>query len=118
MKLIRVAASILNQTPMDWDGNAANIRAAIQQARDENVSVLCLPELCISGYGCEDMFLSPGVWEMCWKMLQELVAETRGMVVSFGVPLFHGNGVYNTACVAVDGEIAGFVAKRLSLIHI
>ncbi len=112
MKLIRVAASILNQTPMDWDGNAANIRAAIQQARDENVSVLCLPELCISGYGCEDMFLSPGVWEMCWKMLQELVAETRGMVVSFGVPLFHGNGVYNTACVAVDGEIAGFVAKR------
>ena len=57
MKLIRVAASILNQTPMDWDGNAANIRTAIQQARDKNVSVLCLPELCITGYGCEDLSL-------------------------------------------------------------
>lgn len=112
MKLIRVAAAVLNQTPMDWDGNVANIRAAIQQARDENVSILCLPELCITGYGCEDMFLAPGVWETAWDCLQDLVADTRGMAVSFSLPVYHGNGVYNTAAFVVDGAIRGFVAKQ------
>ncbi|MFK7818664.1 MAG: NAD(+) synthase [Planctomycetaceae bacterium] len=112
MKLIRVGAAILNQTPMDWEGNAANIRKAIASAREQGVSVLCLPELCITGYGCEDMFLSPGVWETSWSMLQELAAETKDMVVAFSLPVFHGNGVYNTACVVVDGIICGFVAKR------
>ncbi|MFO1003423.1 MAG: hypothetical protein U0936_24085 [Planctomycetaceae bacterium] len=28
-------------------------------ARQHQVHVLCLPELCITGYGCEDMFLAP-----------------------------------------------------------
>ena len=112
MKNIRVAAAVLNQTPLDWDGNIANIRAAIQQAREQDVSVLCLPELCITGYGCEDMFLAPGVWETAWGCLLELLDDCQGMVVSFGLPVYHGNGVYNTACVVVDGQIRGFVAKR------
>ena len=61
MKLIKVAAAVLNQTPLDWDGNRANIVAAIEAARRQGVSILCLPELCITGYGCEDAFHSPGV---------------------------------------------------------
>ena len=112
MKLVRVAAAVLNQTPLDWDGNADNIRAAIRQAQDDDVAVLCLPELCISGYGCEDMFLSPGVWDTSLSVLSELLPETRGMVVSLGLPVYFGNGVYNTACVAVDGQAVGFVAKQ------
>ena len=60
MKLIRVGAAVLNQTPLDWDGNAARIRGAIADARKAGVSILCLPELCITGYGCEDVFHAPG----------------------------------------------------------
>jgi hypothetical protein len=57
MKLIKVAAAVLNQTPLDWVGNQARILDAIERARKEGASVLCLPKLCLTGYGCEDAFL-------------------------------------------------------------
>src|SRR4051794_18664769 len=112
MKLIRVAAAVLNQTPLDWDGNAARIRGAIADARNAGVSILCLPELCITGYGCEDAFHAPATQQMALEVLAELLPETRGMVVSFGLPLlFHGS-LFNTACLAADGKILGFVGKQ------
>lgn len=112
MKRIRLGAAILNQTPLDWDGNTDRILQAVQAAREQQVSVLCLPELAITGYGCEDMFLSPATWQTAWSMLQTIVPQTTGMVVSVGLPLFVTNGVYNTVCVLADGAIAGFVAKQ------
>lgn len=112
MKLIKVAAACLNQTPFAWDSNLANIREAIRRARAEDVTVLCLPELCITGYGCEDAFFAPGLQEQAFAALEELVPETSGMVVSFGLPLYFEKALYNAACLAVDGKIAGFVAKR------
>ena len=54
MKLIKVAAAVLNQTPRDWKGNKANIIKAIEKAKEQNVTVLCLPEATITGYGMED----------------------------------------------------------------
>ncbi len=112
MKRLRLGAAILNQTPLDWEGNTTRILDAIQLARQKDVHVLCLPELCITGYGCEDMFLAPHVWRTAWEMLQKIVPETDGMIVSVGLPLFVTNGVYNTACVISHGRIAGFVAKQ------
>ncbi len=112
MQLIKVAAAALNQTPLDWDGNKANILGAIGEARRQAVSLLCLPELCITGYGCEDAFQSAGVQQMAWRVLQEIAPETRGMVVSVGLPVMHGTALFNAAALLVDGRIAGFVAKR------
>jgi len=112
MKLLRVAAATLNQTPLDWDGNRAHILAAIEEARAAGVSVLCLPELCISGYGCEDAFLSPGTQAMALSVLEEILPSTHGIVVSVGLPLFHNKSLFNTCALIVDGKLAGFVAKR------
>ena len=112
MKLIRLAAAVLNQTPLDWGRNAANARAAILEARTAGVSVLCLPELCLTGYGCEDAFLSANTYERAWAALRELLPETAGMVVSFGLPVLHQHGLFNCAALAVDGRLVGLVAKR------
>jgi NAD+ synthase (glutamine-hydrolysing) len=112
MKLIKVGAAVLNQIPLDWTGNRDRIRAAIEVARHGGVSVLCLPELCVTGYGCEDAFLSPNTLQRAWHVLQELLPATKGMVVSLGVPLLHQHGLFNSACLAVDGRIVGFTAKR------
>ncbi len=112
MQLVKVAAATLNQTPLDWDGNERRIRQILGRARTEGVSVLCLPELCISGYGCEDAFLSPAVRATALEVLASLVLNTRGMIVSFGLPLAHQKGVYNVCALAVDGKLAGLVAKR------
>jgi NAD+ synthase (glutamine-hydrolysing) len=112
MKLVKVAAATLNQTPLDWAGNERRIRAMLARARSARVSVLCLPELCITGYGCEDAFLSPSVRATALDVLQSLLPETQGLIVSLGLPLAHHKGVYNVCALAVNGELRGFVAKR------
>jgi len=112
MRRIRLGAGILNQTPLDWQGNVRRIVQALTTARQQGVQVLCLPELCLTGYGCEDMFLAPHVWRTAWQMLQDVIPHTRGLLATVGLPLAVGNGVYNAICVAVDGQIAGFVCKR------
>src|SRR5262245_55114323 len=112
MKLLRVGAAVLNQTPLDWDGNRARISGAIESARAAGVSLLCLPELCITGYGCEDAFHAPGTQQIALEVLQELVPLTRGMLVSLGLPLLYHGSLFNTACVAADGKLLGFVGKQ------
>ena len=112
MTRIRVAAAVLNQTPLDWAGNEQNILAAIQAARTAEVAVLCLPELCITGYGCEDAFHGMGLQDLACKTLEAILPATQGMIVSLGLPLLHRNALFNCACLAADGQVAGFVAKR------
>jgi len=112
VKLIKVGAAVLNQMPLAWDQNQANIIEAIGRARAEQVTVLCLPEMSITGYGCEDAFFSPGLQEMAFRVLETIARETQGMVVSVGLPLYHEKALYNAAALLVDGAIAGFVAKR------
>ncbi|HZN33448.1 MAG TPA: NAD(+) synthase [Pirellulaceae bacterium] len=112
MKLLRVGAAVLNQTPLDWDGNRARISGAIESARAAGVSLLCLPELCITGYGCEDAFHAPGTQQIALEVLRELLPQTRGMVVSLGLPLLYHGSLFNTACIAVNGKLLGFVGKQ------
>ena len=112
MKLVRVAAAVLNQTPLDWRGNAARMLRAVEEARAQGASVLCLPELCVSGYGCEDTFLSPNTQRQSLRVVRELVPATRGLVVSLGLPLMVNNGIFNVAALAVDGRLLGFVGKQ------
>ncbi|MBC7920299.1 MAG: NAD(+) synthase [Ferruginibacter sp.] len=112
MKLIKVAAGVLNQIPMAWKHNRDTILDAIAEAQAQRVSLLCLPELCLTGYGCEDAFYSPGLVEMAYATLEEIVPQTEGLVVSVGLPVRYQNRVYNAACLVANRKILGFVAKR------
>lgn len=112
MKLINIGAACVNQTPLAWDENFAHLVAAIEGARAAGVTVLCLPELAITGYGCEDAFFIDGVQDTAFSQLQALAPLTRGMVVGVGVPIYHEKALYNAAALLVDGAIGGFVAKQ------
>lgn len=111
MQLINIAAVAINQTPLDWLGNSQNIVRAISEAKHFGASIVCLPELAITGYGCEDAFFSPDVQRRAIRVLQELKEHTDGIVLSVGLPLFHSGGLYNCVCVMADKQILGFVAK-------
>jgi NAD+ synthase (glutamine-hydrolysing) len=76
------------------------------------VQVLCLPELCVTGYGCEDAFHGEGLAHEALACVVGLVRETKGLVVNFGLPLLVNGVVYNAVAVAVDGVLRGFVAKQ------
>ena len=55
---IKIAGASLNQTPIKWESNYKNITASIKEAKSKNVKILCFPELSISGYSCQDLFLN------------------------------------------------------------
>jgi NAD+ synthase (glutamine-hydrolysing) len=97
---------------LDWDGNKARIVRAIEFARAEKASIVVLPELAITGYGCEDAFFMPGLSEMAVAVLDEIAPATRGLVVAVGLPIFHNRALFDTAAVIADGRVLGFVPKQ------
>ncbi|MEM9552974.1 MAG: NAD(+) synthase [Acidobacteriota bacterium] len=112
MKLIHVAAAVLDQTPLDWSGNVSNLHRVLELARERRVDVLCLPELCIPGYGCDDAYQSPGVQQTSLEILDELLPAMRGMVVAIGLPMQFRKALFAVVALVADGEILGFAAKR------
>lgn len=111
-KNMKIAGAALNQTPLDWDTNLSNIKEAIEQAKSQEVRVLCLPELCITAYGCEDLFLSDWLVEEALSHLPKIVALCNNITVSVGLPIRKNNVLYNCACLIDDAEIIGFTAKQ------
>jgi len=110
---VHVGAAVLNLTPLAWEHNAGLIVAAIREARARGVTLLCLPELCLTGYGCQDAFHSPSVHRQALDVLmRDIVPETRGIVVSVGLPVVWRNSIFNAVAMIADGEVLGFVCKR------
>jgi NAD+ synthase (glutamine-hydrolysing) len=109
---VRIASAFVNQTPLDWAGNETRLRQALRAAREAGAAFLCLPELAITGYGCEDLFLSPAFRQKAWDQLQKLLSETRGLVTVLGLPLEVEGGVFNTVAVCHDGKLLGLVPKQ------
>lgn len=118
MKLVKVAAAVLNQTPRDWKGNLENIREAIEQARQNNVTVLCLPEMCITGYGLEDDFFCTDVPRRAMTKLTEIANSNwspvpgREMILCVGLPVRFNNTLYNAVAMIVNGVVVGFTCKQ------
>src|SRR6185312_8076475 len=102
MDLLRVAAATLNQTPLDFAGNRDRILARLDEARRLGVELLLLPELCLSGYGCEDAFFSLSTAQKSEATLQDLLPQTRGLTVLFGFPHFYFGAMYNCAAMVQD----------------
>lgn len=112
MNLIKVAAGVVNQTPLAWESNKQNIIGCIEEAKNQDISILCLPELCITGYGCEDMFYANGTCETAIDMLEDIVDHTAGIMVAVGLPIRINNRVYNAACLIANKQIRGFACKK------
>lgn len=112
MAKIKIAGAALNQTALAWDNNLENIRQVILQARQEQVRILCLPELCITGYGCEDWFLSNWVPETAVNLLPEIALLCEDITVAIGLPVGFRQKVYNCACIIRNKKILGITAKQ------
>ncbi len=111
-KKLKVGGAALNQIPLDWDGNIANINTAIKLARDEGLDILCLPELCITGYGCEDLFLSSWVSEKAISLINSIIPECENITVIAGLPIWFKNNNYNCACILKNKRVIGIYAKQ------
>lgn len=107
-----VSLGSVNQTALDLPGNLARIRSAIGQCRNLGSQFLCLPELSLSGYGCEDMFLSSDFAHQVETSITSLLADTEGLSVLVGAPIHHCQRVYNAMIFIQDKQIVAMVAKK------
>lgn len=112
LRTIKLAGAAVNQIPFHWKNNKANILAAIEAAKKEKAKLLCLPELCITGYGCEDVFLSDWLSEKAWQELQSIKEFCDGITVSVGLPIRMEGITYNGACVISNKKILGITLKQ------
>lgn len=112
MPKLRIGGAALNQTPLDWKGNFENIVNAINEAKKQNIDVLCLPELCIPGYGCEDLFNHQWLIKRSVIQLQKIIPYCINITVALGLPIVFENKTYNCACMIKDGRILGISAKQ------
>lgn len=94
--------------------NVASIKAAIDKGLAQNLSLLVLPELVVTGYTCSDLFLQRTLQEAAVDAVGELASYTKGheMVVVFGAPLIFFGNLYNCGVVVQDGRILGIVPKQ------
>ena len=102
----------LNQLPLDWEGNRQRILAAIAQASVEGSTLVCLPELCISGYGCEDQFLAPFTAVKSWESLELIASEVRELVAVVGLALPFEGELYNVSAILAQGKIQALIPKQ------
>lgn len=112
MSTLKIGGATLNQIPFDWKNNTQNIIDAIRAARKEKIRLLCLPELCITGYGCEDTFLSEWLSREALVQLQILVPECDDITVAVGLPVRIDNTTYNGAAVISNKKILGITLKQ------
>lgn len=110
---LRCAAVSPTLRVADCAYNAQAVIEAMQQAEGNGVRLLCLPELCLTGYTCSDLFLQQTLYEGAEKALVQILEASRGlnMVVLVGLPVQVGGKLYNCAAVLCRGRLLGLVPK-------
>lgn len=112
MTSLKVAGASLNQTPLAWQNNTSNILKSIEIARKNEVDILCLPELAITGYGCEDMFLADWIYEKSWTELMKIIPQTKGLLMAVGLPFLYNSRRYNCCAFIANGQLLGLNPKQ------
>ncbi|GEM_PF-6304706 len=94
--------------------NAQRIAEAATAAVDAGVALMLTPELSLTGYSCEDLFLTDALLEETRQALAALLAKTAelplAVVVGLPWPVADGR-VFNVALVLSEGRVRGAVPK-------
>ncbi|WP_425955725.1 NAD(+) synthase [Xylanimonas sp. McL0601] len=109
----RVAAVTVPVRVADPAANAAHVVEQARACHDEGVAVAVFPELCLSGYAIDDLFLQDPLLEAVQDALADVVdasAELRPVLI-VGAPLEAGGRVLNCAVVVQGGRILGVAPK-------
>ena len=111
---IKVAAGTPKLRVADCEYNSNSIFALIGEAQKQGVKLLALPELCLTGYTCGDLFLQTALIRGAESALSQLLAATNDtdMLFTVGLPVLMDGKLYNCAAVCCRGELLGLVPKR------
>lgn len=111
---IKVAAATPKIRVADCEYNKKNIIEKAVELYAKGVKLAVFPELCITGYTCQDLFFQPALLNAAEKALDEIRSDLSltDMIAVVGLPLRYGNKLYNVAAVLHRGRILGYVPKQ------
>ncbi len=110
---IRVGYATPNVKVADVVNNEGEIIKKIDWAYENKLSILTLPELCVTGYTCGDLFFQQKLLAEAETAVLRIAEHTKGMqlFVFVGAPISKDGKLYNCAVAIFDGRILGFVPK-------
>ena len=109
----KVAAGTPRVRLGDCRYNAGEIVYLCRWADEKGVSVLCLPELCLTGASCGDLFFQRKLLRDAESSLCEILRQTEqfSVLTVTGLPVAWRDHVYNCAAVLYAGRLLGIVPK-------
>ncbi|WP_457205874.1 NAD(+) synthase [Nocardioides sp. P5_C9_2] len=109
----RVAAITVPVAIADPAANAERVIEEARRAHEEHVAVAVFPELGLSGYSIDDLFLQDTLLDAVRRAIDAIVSASVDLlpVLVVGAPLARGNRVYNCAVVIHRGEVLGVAPK-------
>lgn len=93
--------------------NAKEIIKNIKIAHKNEAFLVNFPELCITGYTCNDLFFQKALINDCKAALKLIIEETKNLNITFvvGMPVEYENKLFNCGVVIYNGKILGIVPK-------
>ena len=110
---LKVAAAVPSVKVADVEYNLQQVESLIAQAEGQGVEVIVFPELCLTGYSCQDLFKEQLLIDKAEDALMVLLDFTRKLdIISIvGLPVQIGSLLYNCAAVIQSGSLLGIVPK-------
>ncbi|MGI6242740.1 MAG: NAD(+) synthase [Prevotella sp.] len=110
---IKVASAVPTVQVADCRQNVLEMESLIAQAEGKGAEIIVFPELCITGYTCQDLFRQQLLLDATEHGMMHLLDFTRKLdIISIvGLPIAVGNGLLNCAAVIQKGSILGVVPK-------
>jgi NAD+ synthase (glutamine-hydrolysing) len=109
---MRIALCQLNPTVGNVDANADAVVEWAERAAAAGADLALFPELVLSGYPAEDLWLKPHFVARCEAALERLAARLPLPCV-VGCPIAVVDGTSNAAAYIQDGQVCGTYAKQL-----
>ena len=111
---VGVAACTPDVRVADVSFNVQACYEAACEAAQKGARVIVLPELCITGYSCADLFMQDVLLNAAEAGIAELAERLSSIdaLVFAGLPLRVNGKLYNCAAALSHGAILGIVPKR------
>ncbi len=109
----RVAACTVPVHLADPAANAAEVIEQAKACHEDGVAVAVFPELGLTGYSVDDLFLQDVLLDGVLAAIQQVVEASADLmsVLVVGAPLAWRSRVYNCAVVICRGEVLGVAPK-------
>lgn len=110
---IKVASAVPLVSVADCNENVKNIENLIAQAEGQGVEIIVFPELCLTGYTCQDLFRQHVLLDAAEVAVMKLLEFTNQLdiIAIVGAPVVVGDLLLNCAIVIQKGHVLGIVPK-------